>query len=375
MQALVDRSLLKADGARYWMLQTLREYALCKLDHGRELNELRGLHCRWFVDMVDSETLDLFAHPPDPAVLVPERENFRSAVEWAAESGDYEAVARLAAPLAWSLWVREGKLNEVERWLRIASERLDRYPLYVQAHVLSAARVLARRRGEYERGEALCEKAVAIYRQLGDSDGICWELVNRAVLAVERGQLTAGRAAFEEAILFARERNLTAFLASGLSNLADLAIAEGKLNEARTLCEEALTLPDRSQHDTGVALVNLAHVASLRGQYSDAANFSRAALTVALDHEDRHMGASATMELAWSLAEQGDPERAARLLGAAIDFFEDTGVTRQRTDEECEHATLQAMRDRLGEQRIQNLIREGRTMSLDAVARVQLEAG
>jgi tetratricopeptide (TPR) repeat protein len=273
------------------------------------------------------------------------------------------------------LWVREGKLNEVQHWLGIANEHLEEYPLSVRAHVLSAARLLARRRGDYEHGWALCDQALAVYRQLGDAEGICWELMNRGALAIERGDPGAARAAFEEGILFARDRDLSAFLPGGLSNLADIEIAEGKLDEARALCEEALTLPDRSSFDTGVALINLAHVANLQGRYRESTNFGRAALGVALDHDNRHMIAGAVVEIAWSTARQGDPERALRLLGAAIEFHQETGMTRQRTDEECEQATLQAVRERLDEETVQTLIREGRTMPLEQVAQLELGPG
>jgi predicted ATPase/DNA-binding SARP family transcriptional activator len=370
LHALIDRSLLYMDGGNYRMLQTLREYALEKLAEAGETSARRASHARWFVDMVDSESLNLFGQV-DPALLVSERENFRGALEWASQVGDNETVARLAAPLAWSLWGREGRLNELEHWLSIASEHLEEYPLSVRAHVLSAARLLARRRGEYEHGWELCDQALATYRQLGDEEGICWELMNRGALAAERGDPAAGRSAFEEEILFARDRDLLVFLPGGLSSLADIEIADGRLDEARTLCEEALTLPDRSSFDTGVSLINLAHIANLQGRYGDSTNFGLAALGVALDHENRHMVAAAALEIAWSAAEQGEPEQAARLLGAAIEFFAETGVTRQRTDTKCEQAALHAMRDRLDEQTVQALIREGRTMPIDQLAQLQ----
>ena len=51
-----------------------------------------------------------------------ERENFRNALEWAAESGDSEAVARLAFPLTFYWWVNQGQLQEAERWVAVALE-------------------------------------------------------------------------------------------------------------------------------------------------------------------------------------------------------------------------------------------------------------
>jgi hypothetical protein len=97
LHALIDRSLLRMDGDRYRMLQTLREYALEKLAQAGETSS----HTQWFVDMVDSEALNLYASPVDPTLLVAERENFRSALEWASDINDTETVARLGSPRRW----------------------------------------------------------------------------------------------------------------------------------------------------------------------------------------------------------------------------------------------------------------------------------
>jgi hypothetical protein len=65
-----------------------------------------------------------------------------------------------------------------------------------------------------------------------------------------------------------------------------------------------------------VSLINHANVANLEGRYEDGTTFALAALTVALDHQNRIVTAPAAMEIARPTAEQGEPERAARLLGA-----------------------------------------------------------
>jgi hypothetical protein len=79
LQALVDRSLVRTDGERYWMLPILREYALERLEQTGELEELRRFHARWFVGLIHSEGLDAHASRT-PALLgrvSAERENFR----------------------------------------------------------------------------------------------------------------------------------------------------------------------------------------------------------------------------------------------------------------------------------------------------------
>ena len=164
LQALVDRSLLRTDGERYWMLPTLREYGLERLEQRSEAEELRRLHARWFVGFIHSEGLDAHA-PRTPALLnrvKAERENFRGALEWAAQSGDSEVLARLAYPLTFYWWVSQGQLQEAQRWVGMALEHLGEYPPRLRVGVLQAATNLAWWRGEQKQALALFEQARAI---------------------------------------------------------------------------------------------------------------------------------------------------------------------------------------------------------------------
>ena len=170
LHALVDRSLLRTDGKRYWMLPTLREYALERLEQTSEAEEMRALHARWFVGLIHSEGLDAHA-PRTPALLDrvrAEGENFRGALEWAAESGDSEAVARLAYPLTFYWWVSQGQLQEAQRWVGMALEHLAEYPPWLRVGVLQAATNLALWRGEQKPALAFSEQARAILPQVGD---------------------------------------------------------------------------------------------------------------------------------------------------------------------------------------------------------------
>jgi predicted ATPase/DNA-binding SARP family transcriptional activator len=145
LQALVDRSLLRTDGQRYWLLPTLREYGLERLEQTGEAEELRRLHARWFVELIHSEGLD--AHVPFTPPLLgrvrAEHENFRSALEWAAECSDREALARLAFPLTFYLWESQGQLQEAQRWVGMALEQLADYPPWLRVGVLNPERAVS----------------------------------------------------------------------------------------------------------------------------------------------------------------------------------------------------------------------------------------
>ncbi len=116
-------------------------------------------------------------------------------------------------------------------------------------------------------------------------------------------------------------------------------------------------------------LVNLTHIAGLQNRHGDAAQLARNTLTVALEQGDTFTAAAAVMHIAWLLATQGDPERAARLLGSAIGFHERAGATLQRTERVCERRAREALRDQFDAPTLQALLDEGRAMALDAAVR------
>jgi predicted ATPase/DNA-binding SARP family transcriptional activator len=271
LQALVDRSLVRTDGERYWMLPILREYALERLEQTGELEELRRFHARWFVGLIHSEGLDAHASRT-PALLgrvSAERENFRGALEWSAQSGDSEAVARLAYPLTFYLWVSHGQLDEAQRWVGVALKHRAEYPPWLTVGVLQAATNLAWWRGEQQQALAFSEQARAILPQVGNPSVVFHVMESDGLLAVQRGDVDYARAAFEDAVRFAREHS-PQNLPSALVNLGDVAIEQGRLDEGRALLEEAVACSeDPTSFADVVALINLSEIAALQGRYDD----------------------------------------------------------------------------------------------------------
>ena len=367
LHALVDRSLLRTNGKRYWMLPILREYALERLEQTGEAEDLRALHARWFIGLIHSEGLDAHA-PPTPVLLDrvrAEGENFRGALEWAAESGDNEAVARLAFPLTFYWWSSQGQLQEAQRWVGMALKHLAEYPPWLRVGVLQAATNLALWRGEQKPALAFSEQARAILPQVGDPQFVCDVMMTDGILAIQRGDLDYARAAMEDVSRLAREHNLPD-LSGALVNLGDIAIEQGRLDDGRALLEEALDCSEGATSNAAlVALINLSEIASLQGRYRDAASLGRAALATALDHGDQLRAVWATFQIAWALAEVGELERAGRLIGAATTFLQNAGFARSRSDSLCEKAVLDALNKRLAADAVHTLVQQGRDTPLE----------
>ena len=367
--SLVAQSLIyRSPAGRFGMLETLREYALERLDKACETAELRRRHAQWCAEWLRQEAVEILprylpaADPSRLSMLTVERHNFRGALDWKAETNEIESIAGLAATLTLWVWIRLGELSEAGRWLQLAHEHLTEYPPPLRADVLSAEVRLAWMRGDHKTGVLLCDEALAIYRQLDDKLGICREMISRGLLAVARDDLAGQRAAFEEAILYARQQVMAGLLITALDCLAYCAMAEGNLDEAQALGEESLTLGVDSGFVPVRTLTNLAHIANVQGRYDDARHFGREALASELAREDwLH---SAPVEVAWTLAEQGRHRPAGRLLGAALGFIDQAGANIAWDIKICKERTCTILRDHLNEQTVQALLDEGRRTPL-----------
>jgi tetratricopeptide (TPR) repeat protein len=200
-------------------------------------------------------------------------------------------------------------------------------------------------------------------------------MAERGRIAAEQGDFEANRVLLDQAIELARQHDVQSFLPMALVNLGDLAIEEGQLDEARALCEEGIALgQERGAPQDQVALINLAHVANLQGRHIDATDLGRQAFRAAIERGDRLNAAAAAKEIAWPLAELGKLEQSGWLLGAATAFTDNAKVTRQRTEVICEQAAFNALRGQLDEPRLEALLLQGRTMTLEDAAQAEFEA-
>ncbi len=373
LAALVDRSLVRMDGERYRMLRTLREYALEQLALSGEEDRVRRNHAHWCVALLHLHRLDeclpdVNPMTPREMVEVEERENLRAALEWAEESGEFETVARLAAPLA-APWVVQGRLSEAERWLRVARERSADYPLALQGLVLTAARELACAQGAHRESADLCDQALAVYRELGDARGLLLETTKRAAAAGAVGDLTRAHALLQDALTLEREHGLAHAHAHTLIHLGATYLGEGRLERARAVLEEALTATEAGSGRRVIVQLNLAHADNLEGRHSDAAGRAQEILERAFAIGYDYAGAAAALEFAWSLAALQQPERAARVLGAALEFYRDAGTFIGSEEMETEQGARDALRAQLDDGALRALLDEGREMTIPLAVR------
>ena len=177
MTALLDASLLQSweqdAEPRFQMLETVREFALERLNESGEEPATRDRHARFFLDLAE-RTDAVIVKSPAPAlldVIDREHDNLRAALEWSRDTGDHDTFLRLAGALAF-FWYYRGYLNEGQRWLDQALETPpDAASPRPRAWALTSSGMLANVCGETERATALLTESFSWWEQTGDACG------------------------------------------------------------------------------------------------------------------------------------------------------------------------------------------------------------
>jgi predicted ATPase/class 3 adenylate cyclase len=162
LQSLVEKSLLRFTasevGSRYWMLETIREYAGERLKRSGEADRVRDVHSRYFLERAErrSGSIDGAEQAETLSVIAADHDEYRAALAFLQASGDHERLAQLAVSLR-RFWELRGHLREGFAWLEAAASAAD--PLKsLQPWALQGAAILASRLGEIKRATELSQR-------------------------------------------------------------------------------------------------------------------------------------------------------------------------------------------------------------------------
>jgi predicted ATPase/DNA-binding SARP family transcriptional activator/Tfp pilus assembly protein PilF len=336
LSALESKSLLHRDAAgRFRMHELLRQYAAEHLQSAGEEAALCGRHLRYFVAL---------AERAEPALKGPEQtawlerletdhDNLRAALEWSTGGEEREAVAglRLAGSLG-RYWEVRGHLTEGYRWIEKALDKAkdDKATVLMRAKALLEIGRLAQRLGEYERAVAQFEESLALFREMGNQQGIAHALSRLGSVAVHQGNYRWAAAAHEESLALKRELGDKWGIATSLGTLALVSWQQGDYEQARARYNESLILYRElgDKQNIAISLNNLGGIVLEQGDYEQAGVFFEEGLALFQELESRQ-------GIGWSLGNlgrvatyQGDYERAAALLEACLTLFRELGDKR-----------------------------------------------
>jgi predicted ATPase/class 3 adenylate cyclase len=174
--ALIDKSLLRREGDRYFMLETIGEFALERLEESGELDELRRRHADYYLEQARS--VESLVRSPQAAGALDRLErdhaNLRAALRWLA-GGTADQPLRLAV---WGLAARLHGFGDQALGRRNVSEaaRLYRDSLEIglqlkddmqMAYCLAGLAAVGAQRGRLDQAARLWGSVVAFERTSG----------------------------------------------------------------------------------------------------------------------------------------------------------------------------------------------------------------
>jgi predicted ATPase/class 3 adenylate cyclase len=205
LQSLLDKSLLRHTDERYWMLETIREYAGERLEESGEADELRRRHAEHFLALAEEAEPHLRGNPKEWLDrLEAEHDNLRAAFDSLEASGESQLVLRLAGAL-WRFWHDRSHFVEGHRRLESAVAA-DERPTAARAKALIGAAGKATDARDYATARLRAEEALAINETLADVLGIAQSRFMLGYASVEEGDFERARPIFEQCARLPRPR-------------------------------------------------------------------------------------------------------------------------------------------------------------------------
>jgi DNA-binding NarL/FixJ family response regulator len=306
----------------YVMLETVREFALERLEASGEEPAVRRRHALYYLQL--AEAADDAMHGPNQVQLLNridrEHNNCREALRWCEGQGYAEPALRTAAALWW-FWVVRGYAAEGREWL---NELLQRFKSHgaigphsqLRVRALEAAGHLASFQGDFAAARAWHQQNLPVVEEQGDASGLYRTLQNLGFVARQQEDWTAARDYLERCLAVARDGGDPDEIANALHNLANVVHDLGDVGLARTLLEECIGMFEHTGlgRSEAIAHLSLSLVALDQGDYERARIEGERALALHEQAGDRRSEVNMRTNLVNIAVAQGDFGTAQQLL-------------------------------------------------------------
>jgi predicted ATPase/class 3 adenylate cyclase len=373
LQSLVDKSLLRRTDERFWMLETIREFAAERLEEADDGDAVPRKHASWFAELAHRAASSSRTERTDVWLprLDDEHDNLRATLEWALAAGEDALGSTLAVDLS-DFWVTHGHLSEGRRWLELWLDRGTLTPER-RIQVLHEASSIAVRQGDDERAASLGSAFLEATTEAGDDRGVVQALAKLAWTAVRQGDFERAAELQEEAITRARHAGDRRALLVALTSLGLFELRRGRVDAARSAFVESLELAREAAEKSGAratAVFNLGLVEVVAGSHRAAARWLAEALALYGDLGDLEgIGycLSATASIAVAV---GDHASGARLLGASGALLEGVDALLEPVEESLRGQAEGAARAALSTTDFARLFAEGAGLEAKAAERL-----
>ena len=349
LTSLVDKSLVvldeRADGARYRMLETIREYAREKLEARGELPEMAARHCDRFLAMAKTANREIQGKRQGEWTRRIERDldNFRSAIVLALD-GKVDPVLAVKFEVALqSFWLHCGYATEGRRYVQASLDSARvRASEIAYAHALYVAAALAGAQGDYRQASAMLETCRDLRRRVGPAYDLAGALSTLSNMRLHAGDPIQARRDEAEAHAIFREEGHRIGEMISILHLAEIARFEGDDDQATREIERALALARELGHREVEAEGErmLGEIALDAGDATTARERFARSLAICRDAGERGGEASTLWLMGKADLAEGDWRAAHERLGAALRAFRAYGMNAEVLGCIEDHAAL-----------------------------------
>ena len=377
LESLLDNSLLqrtmRPDGElRFFMLETIRMFALDRLAQSPDNAAAHVSHVEWAVALAEQTPLGLMGDADRHvyARLEREHDNLRSAMQWSLQHGNPEHCLRIANAI-WSFWQHRGYLAEGSDWLDRSLHACSGSPVQLRARALLGRAFLAYSQDDLATSDGYASQSLAMYREIDRPVGIGFCLLCLSLVAEARGDLHPAIGYLTTALSLFRQEHRSFFEAHTIMTLGRLHFSLNDLPRAATHYREALALQRSigNQMSTALTLDALGELSIESGNLPEAFSHFKQGRDIwrQLDHP-------------WGLAESiagigliaahlGMWETAARLTGSAIARFASIQAQLTPVSRRTVARTMVSVRAGLGSVDALTYRDSGKTLPIDEIDR------
>ncbi len=336
LSSLVDQNLVQRvdrndSEPRFTMLETIREYALERLNESDEEPNVRRAHAAYCLVVAEegNPELDATARARWLTQCDAEIDNFRSALDWLFENRELEWALRLCVALFrfWDMRVHvtEGRAR-LEAVLGLACSNYPAQRARIRLFLGALTTALA----DFPAAESSLQQSLELYEELGDHWGIAASLNGLGLSARDRGDYSSAHSYFERSLACWRMLPDRQALARCLHNLAYVVNAMGDYRRAKWALHEATQIFEQVGDRSGAAwsISQQGDLAREHGELTAAHALYQRALATFRQAGDVWGVGRALADLGSIACEQGDAPAAHESYREAMELFGSLGYRR-----------------------------------------------
>ncbi|MDQ2689594.1 MAG: hypothetical protein M3Y29_04900, partial [Chloroflexota bacterium] len=374
LQSLVDKSLVRVrpESGRFWMLETIREFAVERLTSSDEAQAMRDRHADYFVTFAEEAEQATGPNHEHIDVWLPrleaDHDNLRAALEHLTTPEHAEAAQQLAGAL-WKFWYMTGSIGEGLRRLAPALA-YDTPRTAYRARALDGGSAMHGEAGDPATARRMAEESVAINRELGDEFATALAEFHLANVEADDGNWAKAREMMERSrAVFKRLRPLGHYALLSTRVLSWVALEMGDRTFAQQLAEQNLrdARAAGNQRIEAMTLGQLAFRAIDDGELGRAAPMARDGYRMTREQGDRKGVAGDLYTIARLLAAANRPADAARVLSRSLALYDELGMVVPSYDRAEIDKLVDRLRTAIGEDELARATEAGRTLTDEEV--------